>query len=79
MINFIRTSTKGYILGLLLITIAGVLAGCTARAETKPTPTDSPKQPEVAVTSAPPEYRMNRDPYLEMPFDGDMEYYRPLP
>lgn len=76
MINFIRTSKKGYILGLLL-TLAGISAGCATRAETV-RQTEPPVPPrETAVATQTPGTRMNQDPYYERQFDGDMEYSTP--
>jgi len=74
MINFIRTSKKGHILGLLLVVIAGISAGCAAKAETsKPTEPTVQKR-EVAAATQTPEIRMTHNPYTEMPQDGDLEY-----
>lgn len=79
MINFIRTSKKGQILGLLLVVIAGISAGCAAKAETsKPTETKVQKR-EVAAATQTPEMPMNRNPYSEMPQDGDLEYSPSVP
>jgi hypothetical protein len=77
--NFIRAYKKGYILGLLLLAIAGISAGCTTNAETtRPTEPPVPKR-EVAATTQTPSYNMNHDPYSERQFDGDFEYSTPAP
>lgn len=77
--NFIRTSTKGHILGLILLAIAGISAGCTTRAETlKKSESAAPKK-ETATATQTPSYRMEEDPYFDRQFDGDMEYSKPAP
>src|SRR5215211_1940342 len=78
MINFIRTNKKGHILGLFLLTVSVILAGCTAQAETTRQP--APPKREVAAQRTPDDdIRMTRNPYAEMPQDGDMEYSAPAP
>jgi hypothetical protein len=77
MINFIRANK--HILGLILLTLAAISAGCTTKAETtrKTEPTE-PKR-EVVETTQTPGYRMNQDPYYDRDFDSDMEYSTPTP
>jgi len=79
MINFIRTSKKGYIAGLFLTAIAGISAGCAARAETSKSTPPPPKKEVSAAAPTPDDVRALRDPYSEMPTDGDMEYSTPAP
>lgn len=78
MINFIRASKKGYFIGLILSTLAAISAGCVMKAETikKPEP---PAPKREAATTQTPGYRMNRDPYEERDFEGDMDYPAPAP
>jgi hypothetical protein len=78
MINFIITSKQGYILGLLLLISGGIMAGCSAKAETKTPLPDTPKRAEVAELREPPAYRQNRNPYSDMPYDGEIEYSAPV-
>jgi hypothetical protein len=79
MINFIGIHKKGHIVGLILLTIAGISAGCTTRAETtRQTEPSTPKR-ETPATTQTPSYRANQDPYSERQFDGDMEYSTPAP
>jgi hypothetical protein len=79
MINLIRTSTTGHILGLVLIAIAGISAGCSAKAETIKQIEPPVQKREVAVTTQTPEMPLNRNPNFEMPQDGDLEYSTPAP
>jgi hypothetical protein len=61
------------------LAIAGISAGCTARAESVK-PNDPPVQKkEITATTQTPEVRMTRNPYAEVPQDGDMEYATPEP
>ena len=78
MINFIRTSIKGRILGLFLLTSAAVTAGCTAQAETSQR-IEPPKREVTTARRAPvdDDVRMTRNPYAEMPQDGDFDYSAP--
>ena len=75
--NFIRTGKTGYILGLLLLALAGFSAGCSTKAETvrRTTPEAPPR--EVAATTQTPSNRMMQDPYADRQFDGDFEYPTP--
>jgi len=77
--NFIRTSKKGYIFGILILTFAGILAGCTTKAETVRQPAPATPQREVSATTQTPGYRTSQDPYSERQFDGDFEYSTPAP
>ena len=79
MINFIRTSKTGHILGLLLLTVAGISAGCSAKAETVKQAEPPVQKKDVAAAAQTPEIRMTRNPYSEMPQDGDLEYSTPAP
>jgi hypothetical protein len=76
MINFIRTSKKGHILGLFLLVLAGILAGCSAMAETPRQSERTVQQREVVRAAQTPDddLRMRRNPYSEAPQDGDWEY-----
>jgi len=77
--NLIRTSGKGHLLGLILLAVAAISAGCTTRAETiKRSEQPAPKK-EVATTTQTPGYRMEEDPYFDRQFDGDMDYSMPAP
>ena len=77
MINFI--SANRHILGLILLTLAAISAGCTTKAETTRKTEPTAPQREVAETSQTPVYRMNQDPYYDRDFDSDMEYSTPSP
>ncbi|HEY0460077.1 MAG TPA: hypothetical protein VGC97_13150 [Pyrinomonadaceae bacterium] len=79
MINFIRTNKKGHILGLFLLSVSAILAGCTARAETTRQQPAPPKREVAAQRTPDDDIRMTRNPYAEMPQDGDMEYSAPAP
>lgn len=86
MINVISTGTRGNILGLLLLTLAAISAGCTTRAETsrQSEPTATKKEaavttPTPAETTRTPAELSRPDPYSEKQFDGDMEYSTPAP
>ncbi|HEY8560827.1 MAG TPA: hypothetical protein VIL74_10670 [Pyrinomonadaceae bacterium] len=73
-IDFIGADKKIRILGLILLAIAAVSAGCATRAETaRPT---APEK-ETAATTETPGFRYNRDPYSDREFDGDFEYSTP--
>lgn len=77
MINFIRVNKHS--LGLILLTLAAISAGCTTRAETtRKTEPTAPKR-EVAATTQTPGYRVNQDPYYDRDFDSDLEYSTPSP
>jgi len=79
MINFIRTSKTGYILGLILLTIVGISAGCSAKAEpVKQSEPPAQKKEVVAATQAP-EIEINRNPYSEMSPDPDLRDSTPEP
>ncbi len=78
-INFLRTSKKGYILGLILLAVAGISAGCTTKAETVKRSEPAAPERETTVTTQTPGYRMSQDPYGERQFDGDFEYSIPAP
>ena len=79
MINFIRTSKTGHILGLVLLAIAGISAGCTTRAETVKKGEPPVAKKETVATTQTPSYRMEEDPYFDRQFDGDMDYSLPAP
>jgi len=79
MINFIKTGKKGHILGLILLALAGITAGCTTKAETKRQTEPVAQKREVSDTTQTPSVRLNQDPYYEREFDGDMEYSTPAP
>ena len=69
MIKFLRTSKKGHILGLIVIAIAGLAAGCATRAETTGTGELPAPKSEAAATTQTPGMRMSHDPYAEREFD----------
>ena len=77
--NFKRTSSKGHILGLILLAVAGISAGCTTRAETLKRNEQTAPKKEVATATQTPSYRMEEDPYFDRQFDGDMDYSMPAP
>ena len=79
MINFIRTSNKGYILGLILLGIAGISAGCTTRAETVTRSEPSALQKETTSTTQTRGYQTEHDPYYDRQFDGEFDYSPPTP
>jgi len=79
MINFIRASIKGHLPGLILLAIAGISAGCAAKAETTGRTEPAAPQKETATTTQTPSVRLSHDPYSEREFDGDMEYSTPAP
>lgn len=79
MINFIRTSKTGHILGLVLIALAGISAGCTAKAETVKQTEPPVRKREVAATTQVPEIQSNRNPYSDIPQDGDLDFSTPAP
>ena len=74
MINFIRTSTKGHILGLFLLAIAAISAGCSSTAEATKDMQPPVQKREVAAATPTPEIMPNRNPSSVMPQDGDSEY-----
>jgi hypothetical protein len=60
------------------------LAGCAAQAETRTETAPVAQKYEVtqrqtAAAAQTPEMRLNRNPYAEMPQDGDLEYSMPAP
>jgi len=79
MINLIRAGKKGHILGLILLAIAGISAGCTTSAETIRKTEPPTQKRETTATAQTPVYPINQDPYSERQFDGDMEYSTPAP
>lgn len=78
MLNFIRSSRKGYISVLLSLTIAAVLTGCTTKAETS-RQSETPPKKEVAAATQTPGMRISETPYAERQLDGDYEYSTPAP
>src|SRR5690349_8018893 len=80
MLSVISADKKGYIVGLLILAAAAVLAGCTALAETSKPEAAATKR-EVAAAEQKPDddLRMTRNAYAEMPQDGDFEYSSPAP
>jgi hypothetical protein len=74
MINFIRTSTKGHILGLFLLTIAVISAGCSSKAEATKGVQPPVQKREVAAPTPTPETTPNHNPSAVMPQDGDPEF-----
>jgi hypothetical protein len=79
MINFISTGKKGHILGVILLAIAGISAGCTTKAETTQKSEPPAAQKETATAARTPVYRTSQDPYSERQFDDDLEYSVPAP
>ena len=79
MINSIKAGLNVYLLGLIMLPLAAILTGCTIKAETtKQTEQTAPKK-DVAVTTQTPGNKINRDPYSERDFDGDLDYPAPAP
>lgn len=77
--NFIRTGKTGHILGLFLLAVAGISAGCSAKAETTGQTEPPVQKREVTAATQVPDMRSNRNPYAEMPQDGDLDYSTPVP
>ena len=78
-INFIKTNKQGHILGLILLAVAGISAGCTLKAETIQRNEPPVAVKETTTTTQTPSYRMSEDPYYDRQFDGDYEYSTPAP
>lgn len=82
--NLINTNKKRHIIGLILLTAAGISAGCSTRAESRPAtePTIAKKETTTA-SSATPVVKSSTLPDAERRFDGDfegdMEYSTPKP
>ena len=81
MTNFINFDKKGHILGLILLLAAGISAGCSARAESRPVAEPAIAKKEAAATT--PAAKTSTMPAPERRFDGDfegeMEYSTPAP
>lgn len=80
MINLINK--KIHILGLILVAVAGISAGCSTRAESRQTsePTVAKKEPVTASSpAAKPSSMPDAERRFDGDFDGDMEYTTPAP